>query len=143
MARIEACLNSRPISLQSDDPSDLSALTPGHFLTGGPVLAPLDPLTTETPISVADCWQRLKIIHKDFYLRWTNEYLRELQRRTKWKKSLPNIEINDLVVVRDENLPPNRWRLGRVTQIHPGRDNRVRVVDLQTERALSPGQSLN
>ena len=91
LARIEACLNSRPISSQSDDPSDLSALTPGHFLTGGPVLAPLDPLTTETPISVADCWQRLKIIHKDFYLRWTNEYLRELQRRTKWKKSLPNI----------------------------------------------------
>ena len=119
-----------------NDPSDLSALIPGHFLTGGPVLAPLDSLTTETPISVVNRWQRLKIIHKDFCLRLKSEYLRELQRRTKWKKSLPNIEINDLVVVRDENLPPNRWRLGRVTQIHPGRDNRVRVVDLQTERGI-------
>ena len=78
LARIEACLNSHPISPQSDDPSDLSALTPGHFLTGGPVLAPLDPLTTETPISVVNRWQMLKIMHKDFCLRWKNEYVREL-----------------------------------------------------------------
>jgi hypothetical protein len=29
---IEACLNSRPIAELNDDPSDLSALTTGHFL---------------------------------------------------------------------------------------------------------------
>ena len=51
LARIEACLNSRPISTQSDDRSDLSALTPGLFLTGSPVL-PLDPLTTEISIFI-------------------------------------------------------------------------------------------
>ena len=45
-----------PISPQSGDPSDLSVPTPGHFLTGGPVLAPLDPLTTETPIAVVNRW---------------------------------------------------------------------------------------
>ena len=54
LARIEACLNSRPISPQSENPSDLSALTPGHFLTGGPILAPLDPSTKETPLSVVN-----------------------------------------------------------------------------------------
>ena len=109
LARIEACLNSRPISPQSENPSDLSALTPGHFLTGGPILAPLDPNTAETPLSVVNRWQRLKILYRDFCQRWKNEYLRELQKRTKWQTSHPNVEVNDLVVIRDENLPPNSW----------------------------------
>ena len=69
LTRIEACLNSRSIAPQSQDPSDLSALTPGHFLTGGPILAPVDPLTTETPLSVVNRWQRLKVLHRDFCLR--------------------------------------------------------------------------
>lgn len=43
LTKIGACLNSRPISPISADPNDLTALTPGHFLTGGPMVAPLGP----------------------------------------------------------------------------------------------------
>ncbi|XP_051864163.1 uncharacterized protein LOC127566223 [Drosophila albomicans] len=43
LAKIEACLNSRPISPMSEDPSDLLALTPGHFLIGGPLISVLEP----------------------------------------------------------------------------------------------------
>lgn len=34
LCKIEVCLNLRPIAALSDDPSDMSALTPGHFLIG-------------------------------------------------------------------------------------------------------------
>ena len=33
-AQIEAILNSKPLTPMSDDPDDLSPLTPGHFLIG-------------------------------------------------------------------------------------------------------------
>ncbi|XP_037824460.1 uncharacterized protein LOC119612685, partial [Lucilia sericata] len=92
LARIEACLNSRPISPQSQDPSDLSALTPGHFLIGSPILCPIDPKINESPISIVNRWQRLKLVHQNFCFRWKNEYLKEMQKRTKWKTSEDNVK---------------------------------------------------
>lgn len=34
LAKIEACLNSRPICPMSSDPENFDAMTPGHFLIG-------------------------------------------------------------------------------------------------------------
>ncbi|XP_073821196.1 uncharacterized protein [Musca autumnalis] len=62
LSKIEACLNSRPLSPMSQDPSDLSALTPGHFLIGSPILVPIDPKIDSNPMSILNRWQRLKIM---------------------------------------------------------------------------------
>lgn len=47
LARIETCLNSRPLSPASDDQSEIAPLTPAHFLIGTPLLAPGDISDTE------------------------------------------------------------------------------------------------
>lgn len=78
LSKIEACLNSRPLSPMSQEPSDLSALTPGHFLIGTPILVPIDPNTQENPISIVNRWRRLQAIHQHFCSRWKDEYLKEL-----------------------------------------------------------------
>lgn len=40
LCQIEAILNSRPLYALTDEPSDMQALTPGHFIIGEPFIAP-------------------------------------------------------------------------------------------------------
>ncbi|XP_070141655.1 uncharacterized protein [Drosophila kikkawai] len=117
LAKIEACLNSRPISPMSEDPTDLVALSPGHFLIGGPLLAVSEPLIEENPISIINRWRRLKALHQQFCVRWKEEYLKELHKRNKWKFPSRDLQAGDMVVIKEESLPANEWRLGRIQLI--------------------------
>ncbi|KYN02767.1 hypothetical protein ALC62_06408 [Cyphomyrmex costatus] len=81
-------------------------------------------------------WQLIQRVLQDFWKRWAAEYLSHLQGRTKWKSAQSNLSINDLVVIRDENLPPLKWKLGRVVEIHPGRDGLVRVVSVRVANGI-------
>ncbi|XP_051862363.1 uncharacterized protein LOC127565811 [Drosophila albomicans] len=63
LSKIEACLNSRPLSPMSEDVSDLAALTPGHFLIGGSLLsmAEQSPERMWSPSATAGNGSRLSI----------------------------------------------------------------------------------
>lgn len=37
-----------------------------------------------------------------------------------------------MVLIKGENSPPMNWPLGRVTTVHPGADNIVRVASVKT-----------
>ena len=40
-----------------------------------------------------------------------------------------------LVIVKD-NVPPFKWRLGRIIQVHPGKDNITRVVSIRVADSI-------
>lgn len=61
------------------------------------------------------------------------EYVADLLNRVKWNKEQPNLQVGDLVILRDKNLPPLKWKLGRITELCPGNDNAVRVVIIRTK----------
>ncbi|XP_075155668.1 uncharacterized protein LOC142229018 [Haematobia irritans] len=132
LVRIEAVLNSRPLSPITDDSSELLALTPGHFLRGAPLVA--FPEVTSDNLSLTDRWERLKVQQHQFARRWKDEYLKELQKRYKWHTPKANLSIGQLVVVKDDQLPPCEWRLGRITKTHQSNDGLVRIVDILTTK---------
>ncbi|KAH8361723.1 hypothetical protein KR084_004033, partial [Drosophila pseudotakahashii] len=53
-------------------------------------------------------------VRQMFWRRWSREYVLGLQIRGKWHQQKPNISEGDLVVVAEDNLPPQQWLLGKI-----------------------------
>lgn len=133
-SRVEAILNSRPLTPLSADPSELDCLTPGHFLIGGPLIALPEPRWEDVPSNRLSRWQLIQATTQNFWRRWSTEYLHTLQQRGKWTSPKTNLKTGDLVLIHEPNTPPLSWRLGRITSTSPGSDGLVRVVHLHTAR---------
>ena len=65
-------------------------------------------------------------------MRWKSDWLSHLQSRPKWAKEAENLQVNDLVLIKDDRLPSNQWAKGRIIELHPGDDQLVRVVTVRT-----------
>ncbi|XP_062704584.1 uncharacterized protein LOC134286901 [Aedes albopictus] len=133
LAQIESCMNSRPLTQLSAEPDDLDVLTPGHFLIHRPLTAIAEPSLEDVPANRLDKWQEVQEFLRRLWKRWTSEYLSGLQPRTKWTREKDNIVIGTLVLVKDDGLPPLKWRYGRVTHIFRGDDGNIRVVVVKTK----------
>ncbi|XP_015429655.1 PREDICTED: uncharacterized protein LOC107186327 [Dufourea novaeangliae] len=129
---IEAVLNSRPLVPLSDDPDDVAALTPAYFLIVEPITTVLEPSLTYTAQTRLSRWQFIQQRLQYFWSRWSAQYLQRHLSTSKWHHPSHEIKIGSLVLITDERLPPSKWPLARVTQLHPGKDQLTRVVSLRT-----------
>lgn len=131
LTQIEATLNSRPLCPLSNDPTDLDALTPSHFLTLEPSTSLPDPNLDSIPLSKLQRWRLVTDLHRHFWTRWKNEYLSSLQARSKWFGKGEQLSIGDLVLIK-ESTHPLHWQLGRIRTVHPGTDGQIRVAEVTT-----------
>ncbi|XP_070071060.1 uncharacterized protein [Drosophila takahashii] len=81
-------------------------------------------------------WRRVCAIKDQIWRRWSLEYIQELQHRSHWTQASPNVSVGDMVIVHEDNMPPQRWNLGRIVAAIPGGDNRVRVADIRTTKEV-------
>lgn len=132
LARIEAVLNSRPLCPLSSDPSDFEPLTAGHFIIGRPLTALPEPSFDDRPLSAHKRFQLIQALSQRFWTLWTKSYLHTLQTRSKWLSPSSPPQVGELVLIKEDDLPPLQWRLGRITRTIPGKDGMIRVVDLDT-----------
>ncbi|XP_039304360.1 uncharacterized protein LOC120357592 [Solenopsis invicta] len=132
LTQVESCLNSRPIAPLSDDPSDLSPLTPAHFLIGTSLIATPEESVLDLRETRLNRWQRVQRMHEQFWRIWSRDYLHMLQQRYKWRQKSTSLKVDDLVLVQNPLLPPTKWELGRVVKIYPDPQGLVRVVDVRT-----------
>ena len=131
--QIEACLNSRPLCAISSDGRDPVPLTPGHFLVGRP-LRTLPPASgnSDPTKSYQDRYMILLAMRNSFWSKWKKEVLHHMMQSNKWFFPEKNLEVGDLVIMKDETIPPKYWPLARVSSITSNRSGLVRAVTVKT-----------
>lgn len=133
LAQIEALLNSRPYVPTNANVDDLDSLTPGHFLIGAPLSCVPEPNLEKIPENRLSRWQNVQARVQSFWRRWSLEYLHTLQQRHKWQNIEANLHTGDIVIIKEENMPPSQWLMGRIIKLHPGEDSLVRVATVRTK----------
>lgn len=113
----------------------MEPLTAGHLLIGTPLNLVPEPSLLALKENTLDRFQIIQKGVQTFWKRFYGEYLHAQHPRKKWYKAQEDIAIGDLVVVIDDNLPPAKWVMARVKQIHAGQDGYIRMVTLKTQRS--------
>ena len=112
-------------------PEGLELLTPNHLLTmkSSVVLPP------PGSFQVADLyskmrWRHVQYLANEFWIKRKTDFLHSLQTGQKWARVRRNVKVDDVVIVKDEGLPRNQWRLAHVVETYPSDDALVGKVTL-------------
>ena len=121
LCEVETIVNSRPITTIPDNTNDLEALTQSHLLTQkcNVQLAPPGISKEMMHIYMRKRWCRVQYLANVFWRRWKKEYLQNLQERQKWKTTKHNLQLEDIVLLKDDNIARNTRPMGKVTKLPP------------------------
>ncbi|XP_044136507.1 uncharacterized protein LOC122928083 [Bufo gargarizans] len=138
MAEVVAIMNARPLVPVSTDPEMPSVLTPAMLLT-----QKMEPVTAPTgDFDLKDLytkqWRQVQSLADIFWKRWRQEYLVTLQPRKKWQDDKPNLEVGDIVLLKDTQAHRNEWPIGLIVGTDPSGDARVRKVEVRIVRQGIP-----
>lgn len=128
----EACLNSHPMAaIESMADDGVEPLTPFHFTTGRGPAALITDTTQHYTITLNERWNLVQQLQHQLWRRYFTEYVTLLkqyhpQRYKNGNKT--NLQVGDIVLVKDKVLFQHYWPMARITEIHPGTDGIVRAV---------------
>lgn len=105
-------------------------------MIGEPLVVPPDRNFEDLSIITLKRWLLTQRLVQHFWRRWSQDYWTQLCQRYKWTKVNPEPNVGDVVLVKEDNLPPAKWLYGRVAEKHPGSDNVTRVVTLKYKNSF-------
>ena len=116
---VEAIVNCRPLTVDSISSSQFSEpLTPNHLLTmKSKVVLPPPGDFQRVDLYLRKRWRCVQYLVNEFWCKWKREFLQSLQSRQKWISVKRNLQVDDVVIVKDDSLPRNRWKLQPVAKV--------------------------
>ena len=137
LIEVEALVNDRPLASPSATHDDHATITPALLCLGRPLSAL--PFTEKDFVAEHDfgLLQRARTrMVSAFWRRWRKDYLLAFQAVRLVKDITANLEPDQVVLLREENLGKGTWTLARIMDTYPGRDGRVRRVKLKTAAGI-------
>ncbi|MCP3888755.1 MAG: hypothetical protein GY702_07750, partial [Desulfobulbaceae bacterium] len=131
LSDVEAILNSRPYSEQSDcDPTSGFPLTPAHCLGEKASYGTMGVKFTEK-VSLVQRAANVTAMTAEFWRKYQKVILPVKIKANKWHGAQSNLQTGDIVHVMDNNYIAG-YKLARITQVYPGQDGLVRRVKVIT-----------
>ena len=135
LIEIEGVINSRPLTYVTDDSDGISyPLTPSQLINGRnlcsvPNDAYFDIVNTYEALSKRAKYNRRLL--SQFTNRWKKEYLLSLLEKYKPRNNSmfnPDIKINDVCIIRNEQVKRAFWKLCKVEELLTGADGSTRAA---------------
>ena len=133
LCEVSQAMNCRPLGIFSRpgaDPLDGGPITPNHLL--------LDRATGSIPdlkfgnVSNVKRMKFLNSVVVEFWEKWRMKAFDSLVPQYKWHKTQRNIEIGDVVLLKDDESKVSEFKLGQVQEVKVSTDGLVRSVKVRT-----------
>ena len=133
-------INERPIGRHPTSPEDGTYLCPNDLLLGRSTpRIPSGPFMDKA--SPRNRFEFIQQLTNYFWKKWTRDFFPSLIIRQKWHTAHRNVTKGDIVLLQDSNLVRGQWRLGKVSQVYPDSDGKVRRVEVQYKNP-KPGERI-
>ena len=145
LCEAEYTINNRPLTVETlSDPHSTPPLSPSMLLTGKTrlVLPPPGEFKRED-LYCRKMWRRTQHMAQEFWSRWSKEYLQQLQTRNKWIRPRRNFQVGDIVLLKENQSPRNRWPMAKVVATHPDDQGQVRSVTVLTSNGSKLERPVN
>ena len=127
----EALVNSWPLTYQSANPHDDIPLTPNHFFARPNWGSFRSIISRQHAVQSSKAMAPDPRVGSAFRHRWLREWIPTLSARKKWHREHRDVQVGEVVIVVSPDTTRGNWPLGRILEVYPGTDGRVRVAKVQ------------
>ena len=123
-------VHERPIGIKPGNYSEYSYLCPNDLILGRATSSvPSGPWDDKRNITKR--FRFIQSIVDLFWDKWTLCYFPHLITEPKWNQEQRNLRIGDIVLISEKHIPRGQWKLGKISKVEPGDDDKVRRVHIQ------------
>ncbi|GFY67220.1 integrase catalytic domain-containing protein [Trichonephila inaurata madagascariensis] len=143
LIEIEGVLNSRPLTNIFSEFNESEPLTPSHMILGRrvnslpPARLNFDSNLSNRKILIKRFNYRERLFNM-FWTKWSKEYIFRLNSAhcVKPTGEIKEFKIDDVVLINDKKFPRHFWKLGKVVDVFPGMDGKIRSCKIKTQNSI-------
>ena len=129
LLEIQDLINSRPMWPHNEGDIDDPPISGNDLLRPKGLIRQPSELNEGFPRTRYNYVQR---VVTEWWKIWLRNFVPNLQIRNKWWKLRENVNLGDIVLLIDPNIKRGKWQMGVITEIYPGKDEKVRSVKVRT-----------